>query len=106
MEKQWQFFSWKPNENDENKKADENDENKKAKDTKKCLLERKLKFEDYKPCLEATQLENKINQLEKNNDRSQNFLILQPILNTFAMPASFTKTVKPWESKGLSSENI
>ena len=27
---------------------------------------RKLKFEDYKNCLQATQLENKIKHLEKN----------------------------------------
>ena len=33
---------------------------------KNCVLKRKLKFEDYKSCLEATQLENKTNQLEKN----------------------------------------
>ena len=38
----------------------------KAKDTKKCVIKRKLKFENYKNCLEATQLENKINHLEKN----------------------------------------
>ena len=44
---------------------DYNDENKKAKGTKKCVVKRKLKFEDYNHCLEATQLENKINQLEK-----------------------------------------
>ena len=30
-----------------------------------CVIKRKLKFENYKNCLEATQLENKINQLEK-----------------------------------------
>ena len=41
-------------------------EDKKAKDTKKCVIKRKLKFENYKNCLEATQLENKINHLEKN----------------------------------------
>ena len=29
-------------------------------------MKRKLKFEGYKSCLEATQLENKTNQLEKN----------------------------------------
>ena len=46
--------------------TDDNNENKKAKGTKKYLLTRKLKFEDYNHCLEATQLENKINQLEKN----------------------------------------
>ena len=35
--------------------TDNNDEHKKAKDTKKCAIKRKLKFEDYKNCLEATQ---------------------------------------------------
>ena len=44
---------------------DDNDENKKAKGAKKCVVKQKLKFEDYNHCLEATQLENKINQLEK-----------------------------------------
>ena len=43
-----------------------NDENKKAKDQEKSIIKRKLKFEDDKHCLEATQLQNKINQLEKN----------------------------------------
>ena len=45
---------------------DDGSEDKKAKDTKKCVIKRKLKFEDYKNCLEATQLENKINHLDKN----------------------------------------
>ena len=40
--------------------TDNNNEAKKAKGTKKCLVKRKLKFEDYKHCLETTQLENKI----------------------------------------------
>ena len=31
-----------------------NDEDKKAKGTKKCVIKRKLKFEYYKNCLEAT----------------------------------------------------
>ena len=39
---------------------------KKPKDTKKCVIKRKIKFENYKKCLEATQLENKIKYLEKN----------------------------------------
>ena len=43
-----------------------NNEDKKAKSTKKCVIKRKLKFEDYKNCLEAAQIENKINNLEKN----------------------------------------
>ena len=31
---------------------DNNDEDKKAKDTKKCVIKRKLKFQDYRNCLE------------------------------------------------------
>ena len=38
---------------------------KKKEKQKKCVIKGKLKFEDYKHCLEATQLENKINQLEQ-----------------------------------------
>ena len=41
-------------------------EDKKAKGTKMCVMKKKLKFENYKNCLEATQLENKIKYLEKN----------------------------------------
>ena len=44
---------------------DDRSEDKKAKDTKKCVIQTKLIFENYKICLEATQLENKINLLEK-----------------------------------------
>ena len=40
--------------------VDDSSEDKKAKDTKKCVIKRKLKFENYKNCLEATQLDNKI----------------------------------------------
>ena len=43
-----------------------NDEDKKVKGTKKCVIKRKPKFQDYKNCLEAPQIENKINHLEKN----------------------------------------
>ena len=35
-----------------------------AKGTKKRVIKRKLKFENYKNCLEATELENNINHLE------------------------------------------
>ena len=38
---------------------DDGSEDKKAKGTKKCFIKRKLKFENYKNCLEATQLEKK-----------------------------------------------
>ena len=45
---------------------DINDEDKKAKDTKKCVIKRKLKFKDYKKYLKASQVENKVNYKEKN----------------------------------------
>ena len=45
--------------------TDDSSEDKKAKSTKKCVIKRKLKFENYKNCSEATQLENKTNHLEK-----------------------------------------
>ena len=40
-------------------------EDKEAEGTKKCVITRKIKFENYKNCLSATQLENKVNYLEK-----------------------------------------
>ena len=39
---------------------DNNDEHKKEKETKKCVIKRKVKFQDYKNCLEAAQIEIKI----------------------------------------------
>ena len=47
---------------------DDGREDKKVKGTKKRLIERKLKFENYENCLclGETQLDNKINYLEKN----------------------------------------
>ena len=33
----------------------------------KCAVKRKIRFEDHERCLEAIQLENKTNYLEKNN---------------------------------------
>ena len=47
---------------------------KNAKDTKKCVIKRKLKYEDYKRFLEAGQLENKITHLN-NNKIDVKFLI-------------------------------
>ena len=43
---------------------DNNDEDKKEKCAKKCVI-KKIKFKDYKNCLKASQIENKINYLEK-----------------------------------------
>ena len=42
------------------------DEDKKSKGTKKGITKRKLTFKDYKNYLEAAQMKNKINHLEKN----------------------------------------
>ena len=39
--------------------TDNNDEDKKAKGTKKCFIKIKFKFQDYKNCLEAAQIEKK-----------------------------------------------
>ena len=43
-----------------------NDQDKKAQSTKICAIKRKLEFENYKKCLEAVQIENEVNHLEKN----------------------------------------
>ena len=39
----------------------------KIKAQRRCVIKRKLKSENYKSCLKATQLENEINYPEKNN---------------------------------------
>ena len=41
---------------------------KRTKGTKKYINKKKLKFEDYKNCLEVTRLENEINHLEKKKE--------------------------------------
>ena len=46
---------------------DDSSDDKKAKDTKKYIIKGKLKFENYKNCAEATQLENKTSHLGKKN---------------------------------------
>ena len=68
---------------------DAGSEDKKAKGTKKCVIKRKIKFENYK-IIETTQIDNKINNLEKKkkitwkalkniikNSRHSNKLILK-----------------------------
>ena len=45
---------------------DDGSEDEKVKGTKKCVIKRKLEFENYKNCLEGTKLENKINYLAKS----------------------------------------
>ena len=44
---------------------DDGSEDKKAKGTKMCVMEGKIKLENHKNCLEATQLENKIKYIKK-----------------------------------------
>ena len=61
------------------------DEDKRPKGTKRCVIKRKFKFKVYENCLEAAQVENKINHLEKNKieidslneDQKNNKLILK-----------------------------
>ena len=45
---------------------DDSGEDKKARYTKKCVIKRKLKFENYKISLKPTRIENKIDYLEKS----------------------------------------
>ena len=46
---------------------DDGSQDKKAKGTKRCAIKRKLKFENFKKCLEATRLDNTITYLEKKD---------------------------------------
>ena len=50
--------------------TDDGSEDRKAKGTKSCVMKRKFKFKNYKNCLGATKLGNKINYLEKINKDS------------------------------------
>ena len=43
-----------------------NDEDKKTKSSKKCVIKRNLMIRDYKKCLKASQIENKIDYLTKS----------------------------------------
>ena len=52
--------------------TDNNDEDKNTKGSKRCVIKRKLKFDDYKHFLEATELENRINHLQQNNLDNKN----------------------------------
>ena len=45
--------------------TDNNDEDEKAKGTTRYIIKRKCKFQDYKNCLEAAQMERKIKYLRK-----------------------------------------
>ena len=52
-------------------------EDKKAEGTKKCVMKRELKFQDYKNCLNAAKIDGKIKYLEKkkyNVDKLKEFV--------------------------------
>ena len=55
---------------------------KKSKYTKTCIIKRKLIFEDYKNCLEATRNENEIKQLEKNEINTEVIRKYRTIMNS------------------------
>ena len=44
---------------------DHGSKDEKAKGTKNCVIKMEFKFKNYKICLETTQLESKINRLQK-----------------------------------------
>ena len=51
---------------------DDDSEDKKSKGTKKRVMKRKLEFEDYRHCLETTQIKNKIDHSERKNLNVEN----------------------------------
>ena len=53
-----EFAALRPQQDDKNIKV------KGTEKTKKCVIKRKLKLEDYKSCLETNQLENKKNKIK------------------------------------------
>ena len=84
--------------------ADKN-ENEKTKDIKKCAIKRKPKFEDYKNCLEATDLENERNHPEKNKinidslkEQHKDF-IKNKINSSENYEKTKTKSIKSFRSK-------
>ena len=45
---------------------DDGSEGRNAKSTKRYVIKRKIKFEDYESCLKATQIENDKKNIQKN----------------------------------------
>ena len=84
---------------------DDSSEDKNTDDSKKCAIKRKHKFENYKKWLEATQLENKINHLEKNEINIDSIKKLiknsQKAINNIKTQQNFTS-----ESHGVFTKEI
>ena len=55
---------------------------KKQKAKKIYVVKQKLKFEDYKQCLEVNQLQNKINKIEKNKVEKVEKILEKTIKNS------------------------
>ena len=83
---------------------DDGSKDKKAKGRKKCLIKRKLKFENYENCLEAKQLEvyQKIGGLEVYQKIVSQLTKKTGQLKLFKMPRNiyFDKYLK-WSSSGV-----
>ena len=85
---------------------DDGSEDKKAKGTKKCVIKRKLKFENYKSCLEATQLDNKMKYLVKNKSilrtqqrfKSEIRNIFTEEIDKIALSSNDDKKMQPFDS--------
>ena len=83
---------------------DNNEEDKKAKGTIMCVIKIKLKFQDYKNCLEGAKIKNKINHLEKTKVMS---IILKTIIKEFIKNnKSILKTQFRSEKHNIFTEEI
>ena len=78
---------------------DDGSEDKNAKCTKKCVTKKKLKFENYKNSLEATQLENKISYLETNKTNIDS--LKKIISNSLEIINQYKKHSKILKVKGI-----
>ena len=63
MDKSWRTDCWIKSKTYSYLKDNNDKDKRKKKGTEKCDLKRELKFEDYKNCLEAAQIENETNHL-------------------------------------------
>ena len=75
---------------------DNNDEGKKAKGTRKCVTKTKLKFEDYKNHLKASQFINKVNYSEKKTYMQ---IVLKKIKENSSRKEQILKTQQRFKSK-------
>ena len=85
---------------------DDGSVDKKEKGTNGCVIKRKLKFENYKSCLEATQLDNKMKYLVKNKSilrtqqrfKSEIRNIFTEEIDKIALSSNDDKKMQPFDS--------